>query len=1258
MRSVNVFHGMDADSSHELLKNNNYIYGTNFRLTRDESGKNVQVDTGNGPKLIAYKDGYSIVNITVVGKNTVLFLSPINPTDYYYVYKIDTDTLINLSNSEIINPPTFTELLRGKYLGFGSSMSTVVSIENDSTHNIYFVSNDVESPIRRINILHDGYEDVTSSSSSINLFNNRVISTPQITNIVGGSLKCGLYRYVYQAFEKNGSETSYSSPSIPVPLTNSILSSSSNNFFGTDSEINSGKGIEVTIPKPSGYGRIVRMYYADNINLPVCTIIYEGALTDNFKFTDTGGSVIGTESIDNIALSYTTVTAKNIESKNGFLFLGDIKEYSFDVDIDTRAYRFKGGSHEIGLTINGTDIVTFDVALNGYPSPYEDYLDYYSPTNNLLINDEYASTLYSYTRNSATLGGSGPYISYEFITKYMHYTNITPEDSSYVTGSNIFFKLNNINTEISPIFSNDTKQVTLAGYQRDEIYRFGIIFYDGFGNRTPVKWIDDIRFPQPRGTFSIIWSGYKEYAQILGIRFHINTAALPEEIKAYQIVRAVRTRDNSTVYDAGILSMLKNTNGVLYTGNFNSANSLTNMFSYALKSPTNVSTHEYYDYISPEAAFYKEWRNGADRIDMYQAYKTAKQKALHDTDPNKGSLWSSPVGVTIRPVGDSMSKSKGNITASYFYDYRKTEDNEINIPIDSKKMFNLTMNIDDNNEYNRRANRYSSFILKIPSASLSGTDLTLYNQYTSNGKVYGAGNPMYALRRKLIYPYGGPSQVAKENTTYIPCSDVVFRNDGSSIDVFQGDTYIGIFEYMFGIYNPDVPYKYRQPIAVQALVESRINLWLTGTPTVSDLDSGLVINYDSEDRIEAFNSKPEVFAHWAMREEPGTYQVNSDNTHQYVQDKPLFNYNSVYSALNSFIYHYSKSTLQTDIDEFNSRIIKTPKKLNNALSDTWSRINVNDYLDLDSKYGIIKKMISSPSGLIVFQNYGISIVPIEERSLITDSNQNQVVTGKSGVLDRYDYINVYYGITNPNQAIRTNKGIYFIDPNERVFCRISNSVEVLSTMCKIQTLLDNDNDFNLNKFAVINDETTREVFFVVGNKSYLFYEDLNAFVSVMDLWGDFSVNTKTSCLMAASNTFSTGLFVLNKGISRCYNITNKLNNHSYSGISNFLLKFVVPTPNGSLNRLDAVLIEGYSNNGDILSKIKVENNFQSKEITAEEARLDRRFRTWRVNVLRDASGNRFIDYYNIVSIIADDNDSLENITIKSIFSDYKPIFNR
>jgi hypothetical protein len=109
---------------------------------------------------------------------------------------------------------------------------------------------------------------------------------------------------------------------------------------------------------------------------------------------------------------------------------------------------------------------------------------------------------------------------------------------------------------------------------RDEIYRFGIIFYSKKNIPSPVHWIADIRMPGTQlatSSDSYIYPFHygqnsKELgAKALGIRFTVNN--IPDDAVAYEIVRCNRTASDKTIITQGILSSLvkfdtwgKNTN--------------------------------------------------------------------------------------------------------------------------------------------------------------------------------------------------------------------------------------------------------------------------------------------------------------------------------------------------------------------------------------------------------------------------------------------------------------------------------------------------------------------------------------------------------------------------------------------------------------------------------------------------------------------------------------------------------------------------
>lgn len=1251
MNHVNTFTGgMNTDVSPEYIQSNKYIYGENFKLTVDEQNHTLNIDTGYGPKLLAYKNGFSLVGLHKVNDLVILFFKNNTPGGANYIYKISTSTLSSKSNANIDSDSAFIQIIRGTNLIFGNSLSIVHSIENDTTWNVYFSSNDIFAPIMRINVLQT-YGDIGSNISSISLFNNTVVYNAKVDSlsIVAGALKCGTYRYVYQIFDKGGSETVYSSPTPPIPLTSSEYTSSSNSFLGSLSpDENSGKGIKLKLLNLNNkYCRVVRMYYADSINLPVCSIIYEGKIiSDTFYITDSSSeNVIGTTSIEDIAISYTPVQAKHIESKNGYLFLANIKEGEFDVDIDTRAYR-RNSMGRIPLYNPSTgDVVILDNIPN--QNDYKNYLDYCNPYN-LLDKNYSGNDIGIYRSDGNAFGGSGPHIHFSFVYKTIKFTDVNVAESADA-GTKIFWKLNSMNFINSPVIRSDESfynilsmwggDITIVGFQRDEIYRFGIVFYNAQGQRTPVKWIEDIRFPtiaNNNGAWNLYHSDTE--ARVLGIQFLVSN--LPSEIVAYQIVRAVRTRENSTVLDAGILSSLFHKDGILYVGNIHPKNvplhqtsdGYNNAYPRALNTYAACQGSLYYDFISPEAAYYKEWRVSARKIVAFNTISYLHNAAVKTGSSIDFSFWGSPACANVRPTSTQQTH-EANITDSYFYEYRKTQDNAIEIPMDGKKMFNLTARVVES-DHARRGNRYSSFILKL-SSNISCSINT---------------HPLYAYRKQIIYPYGGYTQTAKENTKYIPCSEIINKSV-TDIHLYTGDTYVGIFEYMLSILNEDVPRKYKQPIAVQALVESRINLWYAGTAGVPKLSDGEVWRANKDD-YACFDSDPDKWGYWALHEAAGIHNITADKTKTYVQAQDLYTYNSAYSQNDPKIYYYPELSLQSDVDEFTTRIVKTPKKLNNALSDTWSRININDYMDLDSKAGNLIKFMEISQGLVAFQQMGIAIIPVEERALINDASGSQLVAGKSGVLERYDYITNLYGITSGKHVTKSANGIYFLDANKKVIGRISDKLEIISTSLGVQKFL-NTQQFSPNQ-AIVVDLVSKEVLFPVSNGSLLLFEDMGVFVSKLDSIYSLGINAEPHCFGAYNDSGQTRLYELNKGTASVYKTG------SNPKPSKFVLKFVVNPNVGTIIRLDELSLNAVNtmdlqDNAGLLTAVNVANNYQ--EATSLNRLPVKRFRNWRTNYLRTNSGERLMDYYHIVTFEHGSNDEY-NLILKSVVSEITPIFNR
>ena len=111
----------------------------------------------------------------------------------------------------------------------------------------------------------------------------------------------------------------------------------------------------------------------------------------------------------------------------------------------------------------------------------------------------------------------------------------------------------------------------MKDYQHEEIYRFGIQFFDLQGAPYFTEWIGDIKMPAAsdsntinRGPQSIaegitdfrnsFLHDRKIWGQTLYIKFIVNVSSIAEYISGYQIVRVERTEENKTILGTGMLT--------------------------------------------------------------------------------------------------------------------------------------------------------------------------------------------------------------------------------------------------------------------------------------------------------------------------------------------------------------------------------------------------------------------------------------------------------------------------------------------------------------------------------------------------------------------------------------------------------------------------------------------------------------------------------------------------------------------------------
>lgn len=229
-----------------------------------------------------------------------------------------------------------------------------------------------------------------------------------------------------------------------------------------------------------------------------------------------------------------------------------------------------------------------------------------------------------------------------------------------------------------------------------------------------------------------------------------------------------------------------------------------------------------------------------------------------------------------------------------------------------------------------------------------------------------------------------------------------------SIDVFDGDIYPTMAELhgMYQTYNFNSIYRIPSAQTVYyAPMESRVNPFF---------DYGMNYRNTQNDH---------------MMIEPGAI------TGVMSQERPVFQYNPIYSDNGTSADIYTISS-DLDINEFPNRIVYSQLKTPGEKIDNWSVFKPLDYIDTDSRYGQINHMQSWRDSLFFWQTNGFGRIIVNERSLVSDQNNNQIQLGTGGVLQRADYLSTMYGMREYDRASCQNDyGLFWIDVNNKAILK-------------------------------------------------------------------------------------------------------------------------------------------------------------------------------------------------------------------------------
>lgn len=606
--------GLNSDDDISVVSTNQYLDATNIRISQYKDGNDSSRINRNGvitpikgarmsaiihpsPNHYNYKVvatgsirdyGIIVCVCTCKDNNT---LKEYNCLNVYRFKNAIGNGLHNQSYKEIDSTYMIVDA-RLPHDNYPDKFSIQLNYESENNIKLYVA--DSLDPIMMFNITR---QPIYNDLDKCYIYPKAPCQPPKFQGYIPGKLKYSMVSYSYMLYNKHGqhSDVSVACKQIPIGNYNFV---DNQNFIQSggklDAQSNSGTKISVQIKSEYVHLdkiKVFRIQYFQNGQMPIISVIYDAA-TGCTEFEDADITVCdtGQEALEQISVEeYNSmqgvrIIPNSLAIKNGYLFAANTKTYQTTIkgfeDWDARAYRFDI-DHNCTLTdVNGGNRINVtDSNIGKIPFTHDCFQSYNDINTKQIINQD--SQVYNKT--GEYIGGSGVNIEWRFIISpqvgdsckrqykgsddydrkvgtlynYVSRDNVKQQESYYVTSSGDIKWASDGDKFDEGIKSNT---YLLQSLRRNELYRYGIVLYDKYGQASPAKWIADIRTPNMTDPqFNIFTSNtkvngtrYELVVRNLGIQFKVKH--LPEGCVGYQIVRCARHEEDMATISQGVLS--------------------------------------------------------------------------------------------------------------------------------------------------------------------------------------------------------------------------------------------------------------------------------------------------------------------------------------------------------------------------------------------------------------------------------------------------------------------------------------------------------------------------------------------------------------------------------------------------------------------------------------------------------------------------------------------------------------------------------
>jgi hypothetical protein len=900
------------------------------------------------------------------------------------------------------------------------------------------------------------------------------------------------------------------------------------------------------------YARCYQEGSTDHIAImgPSFHILYDnelnGPFIENEAISWSGGNGILIYLIDNGTTGEMAIRLQTgVEITDGQSMLGGTSGATADANGNPTGGKW-WGSTIAGIPAEGMNWNTIPETLDMI-NLYNDISDSGNNTNRFM-----------YQSDGVTLGGEGPNVTYEFQLKKMRideFSGETRDLSVAVEG-----------TADNPSYRNYASPYNVAkymGYHRDEVYRFGIVFFDEKGRSSFVKWIGDIRMPSISTLSDVVTyelTGTPTYqigtiSIVDTIAYETHYLDFGDEYFEYVV------QPGDTAYDIGLALY----NAILNGSSIATPSSLLGSGSFTLT--FDKTPGSYVVYYDPSLDNYNQTQSYSTTATQYYDFSTAfhdnevggdgkvytnvlylyfrinnvpteavnyqivrvKREANDRTIMAQGML-----GPTIEPSASERTHGSFGLATGWFNEYTFASPE---VAFNQNLVRQSNDELQEVGEFTTDVTTYTAGSLDVykythitamtnpqtPSGSAIAGDEHYTNSMSGidNGFVMRQDETEASLGQWTYFTNNATSHTDKGVCFVLEAANTSWRSKNQAYNV--GRRLMNYRRFIFNTQYGGLDYNARKRntyIAAGKIQDANvINNYIFGGDTFIGMFDYLYSSWEQDSvtstQPEAVYFPVESSINVSLRNDESYSRIYSNaNAHlihdaagvwtngtlEYAQSDPLYRYNSVYSKENDTYIFLTEPFDWNPQTVFDTRVYSSQIKTNNELSDSWLKFGVNAYKEVDPQYGEITALKLLNEQLLFFQPKAFGTLSINERALLQTGSIAQLSLGTSGVLDRYDYAKIGIGASSHRHITLTQNGLYWVDVINEAMYKYTSGVEELSMMKGMDSWFRENIDSAANMMLYRNPEF-HEVYITDSTNAWtlIYNEVTDGFISFLDV---------------------------------------------------------------------------------------------------------------------------------------------------------------